>query len=155
MDILFESRSGVTTYPLLSSSDSSVLYGAATGEVIDETKRSYCVGALAQRVFNDNEEQKSYYSNVVVLGSGSMIVQNFLEASTFGNAKYLVDIARYGTGTTGVEAAVPSNKQQSITTDITMSSSMMNWMGLGVFTIVFPILVLATGLVVFLRRRHL
>ena len=84
-----------------------------------------------------------------------MIVQNFLEASTFGNAKYLVDIARYGTGTTGVEAAVPSNKQQSITTDITMSSSMMNWMGLGVFTIVFPILVLATGLVVFLRRRHL
>ena len=32
---------------------------------------------------------------------------------------------------------------------------MMNWMGLGVFTIVFPILVLATGLVVFLRRRHL
>ena len=155
VDILFESRSGVTTYPLLSSSDSSVLYGAATGEVIDETKRSYCVGALAQRVFNDNEEQKSYYSNVVVLGSGSMIVQNFLEASTFGNAKYLVDIARYGTGTTGVEAAVPSNKQQSITTDITMSSSMMNWMGLGVFTIVFPILVLATGLVVFLRRRHL
>ena len=75
---------------------------------------------------------------MVVLGSGSMIVQNFLEANIFGNAKYQVDIARYGTGTTGVEAAVPSNKQQSMTTDITMSSGMMNWMGRYVFTIVFP-----------------
>ena len=162
IDILFETRSGVTTYPLFKTSEQGAIYKP------DEEKRdelvqvegsegSHCVGALAQRVFNDNEEQKSYYSNVVVLGSGSMIVQDVLEASTFGNAKYLVDIARYGTGTTGVEAAVPSNKQQSqgAITDITMSFSMMNWMGLGVFTIVFPILVLATGLVVFLRRRHL
>ena len=162
LDILFETRSGVTTYPLFKTSEQGAIYKP------DEEKRdelvqvegsegSHCVGALAQRVFNDNEEQKSYYSNVVVLGSGSMIVQDVLEASTFGNAKYLVDIARYGTGTTGVEAAVPSNKQQSqgAITDITMSFSMMNWMGLGVFTIVFPILVLATGLVVFLRRRHL
>lgn len=159
IDILFETRSGVTTYPLFKTSEQGVIYKPneekSALEKIEGSEGSHCVGALAQRVFNDNEAQKSYYSNVVVLGSGSMIVQNFLEANTFGNAKYLVDIARYGTGTTGVEAAVPSNKQQSMTTDITMSSGMMNWMGLGVFTIVFPILVLVTGVVVFLRRRHL
>lgn len=165
VDILFETRSGVTTYPLFKTSEQGAIYKPdeekeeKQGDLVqvEGSEGSHCVGALAQRVFNDNEEKKSYYSNVVVLGSGSMIVQNVLEASTFGNAKYLVDIARYGTGTTGVEAAVPSNKQQSqgAITDITMSSSMMYWMGLGVFTIVFPILVLATGLVVFLRRRHL
>lgn len=159
VDILFETRGGVTTYPLFNTSEKSELYAPNEDgtklEKVEGSEGSHSVGVLAQKVYNDNEEQKSYYSNVVVMGSGAMIVESFLNTNTFGNSKYMVDIARYGTGTTGIEAAVPSNKQQSIVPDITMSSSMMNWMGLGFFTVIFPLLILATGLVVFLKRRHL
>lgn len=150
IDLLYTSQGSITTYSLATSYISSYL---ATESSTDKTKAAYNTAALAQKDISVGEQK--YKANVIVLGSSNMISSTFLNATAFGNSKYVVDLMRYGTGVSNNDTGVAVNKVQTNVADITINSAVANILGIGLFTILIPILLLAAGIFVYLRRRHL
>ena len=84
-----------------------------------------------------------------------MFLQDYLGSSAFGDSSYLVDLARYTTGTTDSSLAVYHEQIAPTTVDITMSAGARNFVGLGLFTILIPLGIAVAAVVVYLKRRHL
>lgn len=104
--------------------------------------------ALAQ--FGNN----FYYRNVMVFGSAYAFTDSFMQTA-FSNSEYISDLMKYATDTDGSEVTVYTDRVQTYMMDITASQNTIVVLGLGVFTIGLPVVILAVGLVVFLKRRHL
>lgn len=98
---------------------------------------------------------EDYRRNLFVFGSSYVFIDNLVNTSAFDNGQYLTDLMRYGTGTGGSSVTVYSNPVQTNTMDISMSAQTITLLGLGVFTIGLPVVILIVGLVIFLKRRHL
>ena len=154
VEILWEGRNSVTTYPLLTTSDSAYIYDMETQtELTDDTGTRNLAAAGVKMIKHDTNDYRN--SSVVVVGSAFMFDSTFTASSTFGNSTYLADLSKYLTGTTGSTSAIFNSAQQMITYDIVMSNGQITFLGLGVFTILIPIAFLVSGIVVFFRRRHL
>lgn len=153
VNLLFQSQDGVSTHALAASYDSSYLVDESTAADSEPKKASYTTLALAQKYMTINN--KSYQQNVVVAGSSLMFSSGYLTASTFGNGKYTLDLAKYVTGTTNNDSGVVITPVQTNVTDITLTAAASNILGIGVFTLLIPLAVLLAGVVVFLKRRHL
>ncbi len=113
----------------------------------------YTTLGLSQKV--NKISNVNYNKNVVVFGSSGMFVSSYLTGSTFGNAEYLVDLARYSAGVQDSEIGVYKDKTAVNTYDISITSGARNFFGVGVFTILIPLALIVAGLCVYLRRRHL
>ncbi|MBC8534011.1 GldG family protein [Yeguia hominis] len=155
VNTIFKSNNSVVTYALATSSDTSYIQDATSEEDISETatKQSYNTAALATKQVKVNGEY--YHKSVVAFGSSMMMLDSYLSSNTFGNAVYLVDLARYTTGTTDSSIGVYTNKVETTTLDVTVPTSTRLFLGIGVFTLLIPIAILVAGVVVFLKRRHL
>lgn len=155
INTLFKANNSVITYALATSSETSYIQDATSEEDISETaaKQSYNTAALATKQVKVNGEY--YNKSVVAFGSSMMMLDSYLSSNTFGNSVYLVDLARYTTGTTNSSIGVYTNKVETSTLDITVPTSTRLFLGIGVFTLIIPIAILIVGIVVFLKRRHL
>ena len=95
-----------------------------------------------------------YYRSVIVFGSSNIFSDTFM-ATAFDNAEYISDLMKLATDTDGSEVTITTQRVQTNTMDVTASQNTIMALGLGVFTIALPLLVMAAGLTVFLKRRHL
>jgi len=98
---------------------------------------------------------KSIQRHVVVFGSSFVFTDSFLETTAFGNRDYIADLLQLTTGTDGSAVTVATQSVQTNVLDVAASRSTILILGLGVFTIGLPLLILAAGLVIFLKRRSL
>ncbi len=154
VEILWEGRNSVTTYPLLTTSDSAYIYDMETQtELTDDTGTRNLAAAGVKMIKHDTNDYRN--SSVVVLGSAFMADSMFTGSSAYGNRSYLEALTKYLTGTTGASSVIFNSAQQMITNDIAMSYNAITFLGLGVFTILIPLAFLIAGVVVFFRRRHL
>ena len=94
------------------------------------------------------------YSRVITLASTEMF-NAFTQYSSTANSDCAVTLFRFLSGTTGDEDKVFIDSTKLTSTDFTVSSGMVNVVGMTIFMILVPLLVLAAGLIVWLRRRHL
>ena len=69
--------------------------------------------------------------------------------------RYLTDLSKYVTGTEGETAAVETKQVQTSVADISMSLLQVMVFGLGVFTVLIPLIVVVIGIAVYYRRRRL
>ena len=99
--------------------------------------------------------EESYTRNVVAFGSSYVFTDTFLNASAFDDRQYVTDLLQYVTATDGSSITVETQAVQTQTYDVGASQSTIMLLGLGVFTIAIPVIILAVGLVIFLRRRHM
>lgn len=155
LERLFTSEAGVNTYTLLSSYDTSYAYPLSsldqpTGE---EEKTSYPLALLAQKT--KNTDSGSSRSHVIALGSSVMLADGIINTSTFGNGQYMLDLLHYVTGTTDSSSPVEIVTTAINSADLVLTMDQAKWLGLGLFTIGIPLVVLIVGFVVFFRRRHL
>ena len=153
MNILFDTKGTRQTYSLSKSNDSCYLVNNKTKEDETPAKAAYNTGVLSQDTVKAGGTE--YKANVIALGSTTMFNSDILSVTTFGNAKYLVNLSRYATGTTNTataitETAVPTNAQ-----DINLSTGMSILLGFGVFTLLIPLAIVIAGICVYHRRRHL
>lgn len=155
INLLFTSRDGVTTHTLAQSYDTSYLVDSSSTEetVNDAKQQAYTTVALAQK--NLSLDGTIYKQNVIVAGSSPMFAEGVINASAYGNGKYVTDLARYATGETDSNTGILVTPVQMNQVDINLSQSASVILGFGVFTILIPLCVLAAGFVVFLKRRHL
>lgn len=155
INLLFTSRDGVTTHTLAQSYDTSYLVDSGSTEesVKNAKQQAYTTVALAQK--NLSLDGTVYKQNVIVAGSSPMFAEGVINASAYGNGKYVTDLARYATGETDSNTGILVTPVQTNQVDINLSQSASVILGFGVFTILIPLCVLAAGFVVFLKRRPL
>lgn len=159
---LYEANNSIVTYPILTTTESAYLLksdnlpnnledlqnGAEEAE-----KQAYYTGMVARKSLDSTSS--SSYANVIVLGSSYMITSNYLNTNTYSNASYFSNLIKYATSTTDTDNTVYSPKVQAVTYDMTATAAVVNFLGLGVFTIAIPVIILLVGLVIYFKRRHL
>lgn len=161
---LFESNNSIVTYPILTTSETSYvkktdsLKGKTTEEVQAEAesadnKKAYYTGMVARKALDTSGSGN--YANVIVLGSSQMLLSTYLNTNTFSNGTYFSNVVKYATNTTNTDNTVYSPKKEAATYDMTATSSVVNFLGLGLFTITIPVVILLAGLVIYFKRRHL
>lgn len=152
---LFNSNNSVVTYSLAATSAGSYLQKTDSDEDASETaeKKSYDTAVMARKSLDSSGT--GAYANVVVLGSTYMLDPSTLNTSTFSNGDYFIDLAKYATDTSNTNNTVYSPRVQAGVQDITATTNVINFLGLGVFTITIPLVILLAGLAVYIKRRHL
>lgn len=149
IEFTFGTNNDISTTALWTTSADATL-------VVDEDSDTgitgeYVVGSLSSRYVQ--KQSKSVTENVVVLGSSYSIMDNYISASIFGNRNYYEDLFAQITGAESDQIYIEQIQTSSY--DVAMSSGTVLILGLGVFTIAIPLVILIAGLVIFLRRRHL
>lgn len=155
LTLLFDGNGDISTQALWTTSDTACV---VTGEMTEEDAQNpetgeQTVAAISAKYakVDGNYLRRS----VVVFGSSYVFTDTFLNTSAFGNRNYISDLMKYCTATDGSAVTVFTQQVQTNTLDISASAGTLNLLGLGVFTIGLPVLILVTGLIIFLKRRHL
>lgn len=152
---LFEANGDVVqTESLWTTADTAYV---ATEDMVetdpaDIPKSSQTVAAIAEK--RPRVDGKSTARSVVVFGSSHVFLDQYMSAA-FGDKTYIANVLSYCTDTDGSQVTVMTHQVQTNVLDVTASSGTINLLGLGVFAIGLPLLILVVGLVVFLKRRHL
>lgn len=160
---LFEANNTIVTYPLLTTSESAYLQKSedlpdktkeeVQAEAEKADKQAYYTGMVARKALDTSGSGN--YANVIVLGSSQMLLSTYLNTNTFSNGTYFSNVVKYATNTTNTDNTVYSPKKEAATYDMTATSSVVNFLGLGLFTITIPVVILLAGLVIYFKRRHL
>lgn len=155
LSLLFDSNADITTRTLWQTGNSAYVITQTTTqeEASNPETAQWAVAAMADRKPEVNGNESARY--VIVFGSSYIFTDDFFTATAFGNQSYITDLLQYTTATDGSAVTVETNAIQTNVLDVTCSQSTATLLGLGVFTVGLPLLILAAGLVIFLKRRHL
>ncbi len=108
--------------------------------------------AVAVKEDYQNALQVATTTKVAVCGSSYIPHQVFTSMSTSDNEALLLDsMAKITGNTTSVNISSKSLSEETIS----FSTTTQIFVGLGIFTVLLPLILLIVGLVVFLKRRHL
>ncbi len=108
--------------------------------------------AIAVKENFQNALQTTTVTKVAVCGSAYLSHEVFTSMNTTANEELLLDSM---SAITGIDNKVNISSKPLATETISFSTTTQIFLGLGVFTILLPLALLITGLVVFLKRRHL
>lgn len=152
VECLFKANNAIMTYSLVETNDTAYITGIEeTAQESPETD-VHTIVALAQRYVDDNSKIQA---NVIMDGCSMNYTPDFLGNTTFGNKALTTDLFKMLTNTNDTRVGLTVSQTQTNTLDITASAAVINMVGLVLFVVVVPLAVLAAGLVIFLRRRHL
>lgn len=155
LTLLFEGNGDVSAQALWTTADSAYVATEDMTEAEAENPETsqQTVAAIAAKYA---QVDGSYLRrSVVVFGSSYVFTSDFMNASAFSDRDYISDLMKYCTATDGSAVSVWTQQVQTHVLDVTASVELVNLLGLGVFTIGLPVLILVIGLVIFLKRRHL
>jgi len=155
LTLLFEGNGDFSTEALWTTSDTACV---VTGEMTEEDSENLETGEQTVAAISAKYAKvdgQYMRRSVVVFGSSYVFTDTFLNTSAFGNRNYISDLMKYCTATDGSTVSVLPEQVQTNTLDISASAGTLSLLGLGVFTIGLPVLILAAGLIIFLKRRHL
>jgi hypothetical protein len=149
INLLFQANDSISASALWQSKDSAYVL---VDENSDATKKSaQNVATLSTKMIKKNDEYVN--ESVVVFGSSFAFTDSMVSSSTFGNKQFFTDLFSSLTGADTSKVYVAPVKVNNY--DISASASLVNGLGLGVFTVLIPLVILGFGLFIFLRRRHL
>ena len=149
---LFDEKDNRSTRVITESSPTSVLIPSDADsdlELADLEQQSYATIAVGERyMYVDNEP---VYSYVMAIGSEMFIDEASLEMPSYGNSSVLVSATNNISSKGNALQILPVNMSP---TAITITSAQVITYQI-VLVVVIPVLRLAAGLIVWLRRRHL
>lgn len=177
VNLLFDANVDRTTSALLTTSDTAFLYplemqtaeeaqakadaseneDAAEAETEETTefdpdsaeKSQQNVMAVATKT-NMDSENKAHVNNVMVIGSATILDQVLLYSSSYNNAEYIINSVNKMCGKEN--GIIIAEKDLSVQT-IDITSSQIKAIS-RVVIFVIPLIVVAAGIVVFIRRRN-
>lgn len=100
----------------------------------------------------DNNAQKAAYGTVVVSGCPAMAYAEFVQNRSFFNEELLLDTIN---SVTGHESSISVSNKIIDTETVAFTPNAQLILGIGVFTVGIPLIVLIVCLIVFLRRKNL
>ena len=152
VELLFKANDEIVTYSLVQTADTAYVTSVEDLAQEDPETGTHTIMALAQRYMNNTG---SIQANVVLDGCSTGYLSNFLSNTTFGNKAFITDLFKQLTNTNDTRVGLSVKQTQTNVLDISASAAVVQVVGLFLFVIVVPIAVLAAGLIIFLRRRHL
>lgn len=152
IECLFKANNEIMTYSLVETADTAYVTSIEETAQEDPDTDTFTIVALAQHYVNDDYNVQA---NVIVDGCSYNYTADFLGNSTFGNKALTLDIFKLLANTNDSRVGLTISQTQTNTIDISVSAAVINIVGLFFLVIIVPIAVLAAGLIVFLRRRHL
>ena len=149
INLLWDSKTGGITAQLLKTSDS--VYLSEMGKTTDQADKtpvgSQTIAALTTR--KNTENNITHDSNILVLGSAMLCDSSLMQDASYNNAQYLVTVMNNLAGK-GDNLVIASKNLTNET--ITIKTGEMQ--AITVFIFAIPSLVVAAGVLVFLRRRN-
>lgn len=150
----FETKSEMKTTSLITSADTCVLQPMDAGEdwtPDNETKQAFTTAVSCTRTKYDSDTNEALESTVVAFGSLDFFVSGALQMDTFNNGDFTVNMCNDLVGKEDNTLNIVPKSDSSETLDITEATVKVFQI---IFVIVVPIAVLATGLIIWFRRRH-
>ncbi len=136
---------------LLSSSDNAVMMPLDADEswdYNDEEPQKLCGAAISTQGNEDNTKK----SNVIVFGSYTALSENAFAVSSFNNSAYFINLFNTISHRDDVSVTIEGKALENTELGITSLSS-ATILGI-IFFLIIPMLVVALGVVVWVRRRH-
>lgn len=152
VELLFKGNNEIMTYSMVETADTAYITGFEENAQEKPETDVQTIIALAQHYVNN---EYSVQANVVLDGCSAHYTPDFLGNTTFGNKALVTDLFKMLTNTTDSRVGLTIKQTQTNTMDISAPAAIINFVGLVFFVVIAPIIVLAAGLVIFLRRRHL
>ena len=151
--MVFDGNSSVATYELWTTADSAYVVTESTTQedVQNPNTESQVVASLSSKYVQ--VDGSSVARSVAVFGSSNVFTDTFMN-STFGDGNYITDLMLYLTNNDGSSVTVSTERVQTNTADVSATRSTIDMLGI-LFAAVIPVVILAAGLVIFLKRRHL
>lgn len=149
-----ESDSTITNTALITTTETCVLQPADADENWDpnsEEKKSFTTAAASTRLKYEQGTNAELTSTVVVMGSTDFFTSTFLSSQTVLNGDFTVQMFNDLSGKEENTLNIVPKTANTDTLDITQSTVNVVMI---LFVIVVPIAVFATGLVIWLKRRH-
>ena len=117
------------------------------------------MGAIAEKGTTENDTDtdtdegatKSAASHVVVFGTNFIVTESCLSSNLYGNASYILTMFNSLVGRDNVGITVADQSLGSEPLDVTTAQLRILTL---LYVILIPIAVLATGIIIFLRRRN-
>lgn len=149
---LFESKDNRETSVLLKSSDTTIFVPYDADESFDfdsQDQTSMNLVVEGKKLRSLDGEMVS--SNVIAFGSAQMMTSNMLNYGGYGNGDFVITAVNAATGKDSVVKILPIDLSYDT---ITISQTQVVTYAI-IFIGVLPLIVLAVGIVIFVRRRHL
>lgn len=153
LQLLFSGNGEISAKALWTTAGTAYLSTADSQEDGDPDTAEQIVATRSNSFIQ--KDNRVYNRDVYVFGSSHVFADSFLAASAFSNSSYITDLMKTATGTDGSNVSVYTERVQTNVRDVTASYNTIVLLGLFVFTIGLPVVILAAGLVIFLKRRHL
>lgn len=155
INLLLTSRDSVTAHTLAQSCDTSYLVSSSSAEETMKSakQQAYTMMALAQESLS--LDGTIYKRNVIVAGSSPMFAEGIINASAYGNGRYVTDLTRYAIEETGSNTGTLVTPMQTNQVGINLSQVASVILSFGVLTVLILLYVLTAGFVTFPKRRHL
>lgn len=158
LTVLFSSKSTRTTTTLVSTGSTSRL--GLEGSVTNETAQNFQPSSsdkkgpfvvMAKSVMSGVSNNTSVKSTVVVSGSTSIVDSSLLSETNLTNADLILDLFN---NVSGFKSSINITAKSRTSTSLNMTSGQITTLEI-LFFLILPLIVLAIGLTVWLRRRHL
>lgn len=151
IECLFETNSGRTTKPLLTTAETAFLYPLTGSEEFDESTAetgSFNLAVAATQNFNVDNEQRT--STLIAFGSAWLLDYYVTQTSAYNNTDYFVTIVN---ALAGKENVITVADKSLNATAITITEAQLAMLRTVVIFII-PLIVAVLGVVVYIRRRN-
>lgn len=149
LKLTFDVNQDIGTQALWTTADTAYIIENAES---DKTKtEEQIVAAMSSKTTEKNGDYIN--SSVVVFGSSEAFLDYLISSNTFGNRRFFTDLFLEITGADSSQVYIEPLKANQY--DMAVTRSLVNVLGIGVFTVAIPLVIVAVGLVIFKRRRHL
>ncbi len=154
MKLAFEEHSGVAVHKVLTTNKTSYVIPAGQNMEYKPVEDDYGENVvLAHGEKFLSKDGKGVYSRVSVCASTDALDTWVNQLS--GNRNLALQYFKHLTGTVGEDHSVYIEGLKFTMTDMAVTLRQVNTIGLTIFTITIPVLVLLVGMIIWLRRRHL
>lgn len=145
--LLFDEKNKIATEAYVKSTDDAFVMDLQEGKTLEKGQQTYV--AVASRVaYEDNGD--SVYSNVIVAGSEFMFSDSYLSYTQYQNRAYFLSLLNGITHKTDGIVIEPKVIEGNVYDITEGQKTALKW----IFILVIPVIVLAVGMVIWLRRKN-
>ena len=145
---LYEEDGMIKTFKYVSSTKDAYTMDTQTQETLTKGQQNYIV--LASKVSFGVDNDDTYYCNVLAIGGASIISDQVLAYDQYQNREYILSVINGLTGKTKGITITPKVISGNIFDINEGQKSKLKW----TFIVIIPVIVLITGLVIWIRRKN-
>ena len=149
IETVFDYNDNISVAPLWDTNDTAVRYVNENTDMETAEQEKLTVASISRRMMDTSGRK---YNNLVTFGSYYAFTDRYAGSNAYGNKSYYTDLLSMLTGMDAVGGYV--QPVQTSGRDIVASAAALSSLGMNVFTIAVPLVILAVGFVIYLRRRH-